>query len=139
MAQTASVFYSGNSQAIDHTPAAAVTAGDVVVQNGLLAFAKRDITAEKLGALHVGGVWKVPLESGHGALEVGDDLYFDDDCDPDGVTAGEGCFTTTDTGVYAGKLVPRPEADAGDNAADADDETGYLLHIAAPEGNTESS
>ena len=42
---------------IDHTPAQAVAAGDVVVQGDLVAIAKSDIAANRMGALAIRGTF----------------------------------------------------------------------------------
>jgi len=55
-----------DGRAIDYTPAADVAAGDVVVLGDLVGIAKLDIAANKLGALHVTGVYDVPKASGVG-------------------------------------------------------------------------
>ncbi|MFA5532826.1 MAG: DUF2190 family protein, partial [Candidatus Shapirobacteria bacterium] len=75
------------------------TGGDVVVQNGLVGVVANDIdiSEEDLGSLIVEGVFDFAAESSHVAIAVGDDLYWDDDGNPQGGTAGTGCATTTDT------------------------------------------
>jgi predicted RecA/RadA family phage recombinase len=103
---------------IDYKPAAAVTAGDVVVQNGLIGVANEDIAANKMGQLQVTGVIDCPAESGHAAIEVGADVYWDEDGTPQSGTAESGCATVTDTGYYLGKAVP-PENYAASAAASA--------------------
>jgi predicted RecA/RadA family phage recombinase len=62
---------------IDYTPVADVAAGDVVVQGDLVAVAKLDIKANKLGALATGGVFDF-AKSGGVAYTVGTILYWDD-------------------------------------------------------------
>ncbi len=54
---TATFVHDGKS--IDYTPGAAVSAGDVVVQNDLVGIAKLDIAAGVLGALATRGVFDV--------------------------------------------------------------------------------
>lgn len=49
---------------IDHTPAGAVTAGDVVVVGGIVGVATHDITATELGQLRTTGVFRLTLASG---------------------------------------------------------------------------
>lgn len=67
----------GNS--IDYTPGADVTAGDVVVQGGLVGIAKLDIAAGTLGALAVAGVFDVPKAGGGGVtFAAGAPVYWDD-------------------------------------------------------------
>jgi predicted RecA/RadA family phage recombinase len=57
----AQYIQTGNS--INHTPQAALTAGDVVVIGDLVAVAKLDIAAGQLGALALEGVFEVPKEA----------------------------------------------------------------------------
>jgi predicted RecA/RadA family phage recombinase len=64
-------------QAIDYTPGSAVAAGDVVVQGDLVGVAKVPIAANKLGALHVDGVFDFTKNTGV-AFTVGQILYWDD-------------------------------------------------------------
>ena len=49
---------------LNHTPASAVAAGDVVVVGSLVAVAPRAISANTLGALAVEGVYEMPCASG---------------------------------------------------------------------------
>ena len=60
----AEFVHEGN--AIDYTPGADVSAGDVVVQGDLVGVAKRDISANTLGALAVAGVFDFPKAAGGG-------------------------------------------------------------------------
>jgi len=63
--------------AVDYTPTADVTAGDVIVQGDLVAVAKLDIKAGKLGSLAVEGVFDFPKATGAGtALTVGTIVYW---------------------------------------------------------------
>lgn len=75
MAVQAQYVQEGNY--IDYTPGSAVAAGDVVVQGDLVAVAKGDIAANKLGALAVGGVFDFAKNTGV-AYTVGQILYWDD-------------------------------------------------------------
>jgi len=73
---TAQFIHDGRS--IDHTPAADVAAGDVVVQNDLVGVAKLDIAANALGALAVTGVFDVPKATTEGsAIAAGKKVYWD--------------------------------------------------------------
>lgn len=56
--------YVQDGDVIDHTPASAVAAGEVVVIGSLVAVAPRPIAANALGALSVEGVWEMPCASG---------------------------------------------------------------------------
>ena len=66
----------GNS--IDHTPASAVTAGDVIVQSDLIGIAQVDCVANQLGALAVVGVFDIDKATGAStAIAVGIKVYWD--------------------------------------------------------------
>jgi predicted RecA/RadA family phage recombinase len=56
--------YVQNGSLLDHTPAAAVAAGDVVVIGSLVAVAPRAIAAGSVGALAVEGVFDLPVATG---------------------------------------------------------------------------
>jgi len=71
---------------IDHTPSAAVAAGDVVVLNDLVCVAPRAIAANSLGAVAIEGVFSMPKASG--AIGQGALVYWD---------AANGNITTTST------------------------------------------
>ena len=93
---------------IDHTPEAAVSAGDVIVIAGILAIAHNDIAAGVLGALSVGGIYDVEKDSSE--ITEGAALYYDEDGNPVDGTAGSGAFTTTSGGnTFGGYAL----ADAG--------------------------
>ncbi len=63
---------------IDHTPVAAVAAGDVIVQGELVGVASIDIGAGALGALAVEGVFDFPKSTAaSSALATGVDAYWD--------------------------------------------------------------
>jgi predicted RecA/RadA family phage recombinase len=81
---------------IDYTPASAVDAGDVVVTNGHVRIAKRDIAANELGALAVEGIFDVVKDNSN--ISDGNALYWDSNGDPVGGTAGTGAATTTASG-----------------------------------------
>jgi predicted RecA/RadA family phage recombinase len=63
--------------AIDYTPGADVTAGDVIVQGDLIAVARFDIKSGVLGALAVTGVFDF-AKATNVAYTVGTILYWDD-------------------------------------------------------------
>ena len=66
----------GNS--IDHTPSAAITAGDVVVQGDLIGIAQVDCVANQIGALAVTGVFDIDKAAGVStAIAVGTKVYWD--------------------------------------------------------------
>jgi predicted RecA/RadA family phage recombinase len=53
-----------DGEILDHTPASAVAAGDVVVIGSLVAVAPLAISANTLGALAVDGVYEMPCATG---------------------------------------------------------------------------
>jgi len=73
---TATFIHDGN--AIDYTPGADVSAGDVVVQGDLIGIAKLDIASGTLGALAVTGVFDLPKASGDGGITAGSEVYWDE-------------------------------------------------------------
>ena len=94
--------------AIDHTPGAAVAAGDVVVQGDLIGVENADIPANTLGALAVEGVFDFPKATGVGtAIAVGSIVYWD-------AGAQE---ATTSAGAGANKELGKTVTAAGDNDA----------------------
>ena len=100
---TARFIHDGSS--IDYTPAADVTAGDVVVQGDLIGIAKLDIATDALGALAVTGVFDVPKTAGVGeAITAGAKVYWDV---ADGVAK-------TDDEAGANKYLGKVVAAAGD-------------------------
>jgi len=104
---TARFVQTGN--AIDYTPDADVSAGDVVVQNDLVGVAKLDIKADALGALAVTGVFDFPKATGvDTGIDAGLQVYWDE--------ADQEAKTDDETG--ANKLIGKTVAAAGD-----DDET----------------
>jgi len=103
---TAQFIHDGN--AIDHTPVAAVAAGDVVVQNDLIGIAKLDIAAGALGALSVTGVFDLPKTAGVGeAIGAGEKVYWD-------VAQS---VAKTDDEAGANKYLGKTILDAGDDDA----------------------
>jgi predicted RecA/RadA family phage recombinase len=65
--------------AVDYTPGADVSAGDVVVQGELVGVAKLDIQTGKLGALAVTGLFDFPKAAGAGtAIAAGTRVYWDE-------------------------------------------------------------
>ncbi|HOD84959.1 MAG: hypothetical protein BWX88_05191 [Planctomycetes bacterium ADurb.Bin126] len=74
----AKATYVHDGGSIDHTPSAAVAAGDVVVQNDLAGVARTPIAANALGSLAVTGVFDVAKATGAGtAIEAGKKVYWD--------------------------------------------------------------
>lgn len=114
MPQTAATRYSSES-AIDYTPAAAVTAGDVVVLGGIVGIAANDIAASTKGALEIEGVFKVPKTTA--AWVVGLPVHWNASGDPDGGTAGTGAANQLGIGFYMGLATI---------AASSGDDYGYV-------------
>ena len=104
----ATATYIHEGTAIDHTPVADVSAGDVVVQNELVGVGKKDIPANTLGSLSVSGVFDFPKATGGStAIAEGLDTYWDE-----GATEA-----TTDSAAGTNKKLGRSIAAAGDNDA----------------------
>lgn len=96
-------------ESIDYTPAAAVSAGDVVVQNDLVGVAKRDIPANTKGALSISGVFDFEKATGVGtAIDAGMDVFWN---------ATTQKATTDEGSGSVNKKIGRSVADAGDNDA----------------------
>jgi len=140
---------------IDHTPAAALTAGQLLQVAGLAAMAATAIAAAKKGAVQVKGILKIAAAAVIG--NAGDNVWWDEDGDPVGGTAGSGALTTsavdgdfwlgtltaalaaTDGAAYVNFNVANPTLPAwpervhelkSDNyTVDAEDD-GKVLHIA---------
>ena len=73
-----SVKYIQTGDAVDYTPGAKVSAGDVVVQGELVGVAKLDIQTGKLGPLAVTGLFDFPKAAGAGtAIAAGTRVYWD--------------------------------------------------------------
>ena len=73
----ATFIHDGN--AIDHTPAGALAAGDVVVQGDLIGIARTPIAANAPGSLAVVGVFDLPKTTGGGtAIGKGLKVYWDE-------------------------------------------------------------
>jgi len=74
----AEAVYLSPGDMIDHTPSAAVSAGEVVVQGDLLGVAPMAIAASAKGAIAVEGVFSVAKTTGTGeAFTAGAKVYFD--------------------------------------------------------------
>jgi predicted RecA/RadA family phage recombinase len=104
----ATAVYVHDGNAIDYTPGADVTSGDVVVQGDLIGVAKQPIAANALGALAVTGVLDFPKATGGGtAITVGTKLYWD--------VADQEAKADDESG--ANKLIGKAVAAAGDSDA----------------------
>jgi len=103
---TATFVHEGES--VDYTPGSDVAAGDVVVQEDLVAIAKTPIASGALGALAVTGVFDVPKATGVGeGIAAGAQVYWD---------AAEG-EAGTDAEAGANKLMGKAVQAAGDDDA----------------------
>jgi predicted RecA/RadA family phage recombinase len=134
---------------IDHTPAAAVASGDVVVQNGRLAgVANLDIEAGRAGALAIEGVFDFTKLNIATSFSVGENLYWDDLNDR-AVSNGAGnaylgkcvrAAADTDTRVRV-KLAPLQEAPlvysadgASNSVLNTTTETAFNKSVTIPAG-----
>jgi predicted RecA/RadA family phage recombinase len=99
MAQVPATTYQDECT-IPYTPGSAVTAGDVVVQNGIVGVAFSDIAANTLGSLSVEGIKKVPKTTA--AWVVGLPIHWNPTGDPDNGTAGSGAANQLGVGTYMG-------------------------------------
>lgn len=84
-----------NGAAIDYTPTADVTAGDVVVVGDVVGVAARDIPANSLGSISVEGVFEFSKASSL-VVAAGDRVYYN---------AGSGNATKTNTDKALGYAV----------------------------------
>lgn len=142
MAQTPATFVQEGNM-LDYTPDTDKTAGDVVVQEKLVGICKSDIAASRLGAICVSGVFNVPKDTSN-ITAAGTAVYWDEDGDPYGGTAGSGCATTTATGnTFMGwalevadattgmvKILLRSANDADTMATDDLSDVGTVDHTA---------
>ncbi len=78
MAITYAKHLSGAYESVPYTPGSALTAGDVVVVGNNVFFALSDVAASVLGALHIGGVWRLPKSTGTSSgIAQGTLVYWD--------------------------------------------------------------
>ena len=89
MANVSQALHAGES--IDHTPASAVTAGNIIQLGAIAAFAPEGIAASVLGAVATRGVLRVPHTATLG--NIGDNVWWDTDGTPYGGT-NDGAATT---------------------------------------------
>ena len=103
----------------DYTPATAVAAGDVIVNNGLIGISTRAIVGLALGALMLEGVFTVQKKQE--VFNIWDTVYWDATGNPYNRTAGTGALTETVGGnTYFGVVLA---------AAASTDETATVLLI----------
>ena len=96
MAQDFQARFIQDGKAIDYTPDADVDAGAVVVVGAHVGITKVPIPANALGALALSGLFDVVKVTG--AINDGAAVYWDEDGNPLGGTAGTGAATTTSGG-----------------------------------------
>ncbi len=91
--------------AMDYTPSSAVTAGDVIVLNGIVGVAINDIAANVQGSLSIEGIKKVPKTTA--AWVQGLPVHWDPAGTPDasGATASSGAANQLGVGTYMGIAV----------------------------------
>lgn len=70
------IYRNGNTISVDYTPAAAVSAGEIVIQGTLVGVAPRDIAANDKGSLQVNGVFSFAKNAGV-TFTAGSDIYLD--------------------------------------------------------------
>jgi len=103
---------------IDHTPAAALTAGQLLQVAGRAAMAATAVAASVKGAVQVKGIIKVAAAAVLG--NAGDNLWWDENGDPVGGTAGSGAATTSapDGDFWLGTLTAALAATDGEAKVD---------------------
>jgi predicted RecA/RadA family phage recombinase len=123
MAQTPAKTYSDEG-AIDYTPHSAVTGGDVVVLNGIVGIAPKDIAANVKGSLLTEGMFKLPKTTA--AWVRGLPVHWDPTGTPDSGDASSGAANQLGVGTYAGVCVET--AGSGDNfgAVDLNAQTNLM-------------
>ena len=94
--------YIHDGKAIDFTSETAVPAGTIVVAGDLVGITKLDLEANRLGALHVVGVFDVA--KGAGEIALGEKVYWDE--------TAQQAVTTAGTNKALGIAVLPAEADA---------------------------
>ncbi len=95
--------------AIDYTPSGAdVEAGDVVVQNNIVAIAKRMIEDGKLGALAISGIFDV-VKAEEAFATVGANIFWDADGTPYGGSATGAATATAPTNTWMGFVLETAE------------------------------
>lgn len=99
----ANAVFVQKADSIDYTPAAAVAAGDVVVQGELVGVARTPIAANALGSLGVCGIFKFPKTNPDATLTAGVLAYWD----------ATNKVATTDPAAGANKLIGPVVAAAG--------------------------
>ena len=105
MAQTYQGKFVQDGRNVDYTPVAAVGAGDVVVQDGVVGVANIDIAASVKGALSIAGVFNV-VKAEEAFATLGAPVYWDENGSPYNGVALSGAATATATGnTYMGSVL----------------------------------
>lgn len=123
MPQTAAKTYS-DAGAIDYTPSAAVTGGDVVVLNGIVGVAVDDIAASTKGALATSGIFYLPKTTA--AWVRGLPVHWDPTGTPDSGDASSGAANQLGVGTYAGICVETATSGQNFGAVDLNAMTNLL-------------
>ena len=110
MAQSPAFFITDDG-ALDYTPAAAVTGGDVIVQGGIVGVTPTDLAANEKGSIAYEGIFDVPKTTA--AWVIGLPVFWNATGDPDSGDAGSGAANQIGTGIYMG--VATQAAGSGDN------------------------
>lgn len=92
--------YYKDGDTLNYTPGSAVTAGDIIISNGIAYIAKRAIAASALGAVTPQGEGVFDVVKDASTFSVGDPVYWKTTGDPVGGTAGSGAATSTSAGAY---------------------------------------
>ena len=100
-----SAIFRAYGDRIDHTPGAAVSAGQIIVLSSMLGYATDDIAAGRQGSLAIEGIVEVDKENV--AFAVGEDVYYDE----------ANGLAFAGSGIYMGKAT---------KAAAADDDTVWV-------------
>jgi len=97
--------YLREGESVQHTPAGAVWAGNIINLGRVCGFAPRDIAASALGTIAVSGVIRAPYIGGI-VCNVGDNVWWDADATPYGGAADGACTCNAVAGDWwVGTLV----------------------------------
>jgi predicted RecA/RadA family phage recombinase len=110
MAQSPAFFITDDG-ALDYTPAAAVTGGDVIVQGGIVGVTPTDLAANEKGSIAYEGIYDVPKTTA--AWVIGLPVFWNSTGDPDSGDAGSGAANQIGNGIYMG--IATQAAESGDN------------------------
>ena len=110
MAQSPAFFITDDG-ALEYTPAAAVTGGDVIVQGGIVGVTPTDLAANEKGSIAYEGIYDVPKTTA--AWVIGLPVFWNATGDPDSGDAGSGAANQIGNGIYMG--IATQAAGSGDN------------------------